>query len=411
MADDDNLSQQEFIWDYQPVSESRPTYYEFFAGGGMARAGLGPGWRCVFANDFDPMKAAVYKENWGDDHLVIGDVAALSASDLPGSVDLAWASFPCQDLSLAGAYRGLGESDSEVRTRSGTFWPFWKLIKSLKAEGRAPRLIVLENVYGALTSHGGRDFAAIGAALAEAQYRFGAIVADARDFVPQSRQRVFFVAVSPELVIPRGLSGQAPSKKWNPPALVEAQSILSPEAKRSWVWWSLRSPAVHNTVFADLIEDEPLGVAWHSPEETRYILGLMSAANRAKVEAAKKSGRLVVGGVYRRTRPDEQGVKRQRAEVRFDDVAGCLRTPSGGSSRQTILVVRGGSVRSRLLSPREAARLMGLDDDYKLPARYNDAYHVAGDGVCVPVVRHIASCLLEPLLAAGFVNTQSMAAA
>ena len=111
-------------------------------------------------------------------------------------------------------------------------------------------------------------------------------------------------------------------------------------------------------------------------------------------------GRRTVGTIYRRTRTDENGRKRQRAEVRFDDTAGCLRTPAGGSSRQTILVVEGKTVRSRLLSPREAARLMGLSDDYRLPERYNDAYHVCGDGVCVPVVRHIASRLLEPLLRA-----------
>ena len=58
-------------------------------------------------------------------------------------------------------------------------------------------------------------------------------------------------------------------------------------------------------------------------------------------------------------------------------------------------MVEGKRVRSRLLSPREAARLMGLDDDYVLPERYNDAYHVCGDGVCVPVVRHIASTFLN----------------
>jgi hypothetical protein len=88
-----------------------PTFYEFFAGGGMARAGLGAGWRCTFANDFDEMKAATYRENWGADHLVCGDVANVKTSDLPGIADLSWASFPCQDLSLAGDYRGLGRAD------------------------------------------------------------------------------------------------------------------------------------------------------------------------------------------------------------------------------------------------------------------------------------------------------------
>jgi DNA (cytosine-5)-methyltransferase 1 len=131
---------------------------------------------------------------------------------------------------------------------------------------------------------------------------------------------------------------------------------------------------------------------------TNYILNLMSPLNRKKVSDAIRTGLRVVGAVYRRTRPDENGIKRQRAEVRFDDVAGCLRTPAGGSSRQVILVIEGKTLRSRLLSPREAARLMGLDDNYVLPERYNRAYHVCGDGVCVPVVRYIAEHILEPVL-------------
>ena len=106
----------------------------------------------------------------------------------------------------------------------------------------------------------------------------------------------------------------------------------------------------------------------------------------------------MVGGVYKRTRYDENGVKVQRAEVRFDDVAGCLRTPAGGSSRQTIMVVDGNKICSRLISSRETARLMGLDDGYKLPKNYNEAYHLTGDGVVVDVVRHLAQYLFEPLL-------------
>ena len=129
----------------------------------------------------------------------------------------------------------------------------------------------------------------------------------------------------------------------------------------------------------------------------------MSELNRRKVKSknveSKHTGRCVVGTIYKRTREDETGRKNQRAEVRFDEIAGCLRTPLGGSSRQTIVVIKADHVRSRLLSPREAARLMGLPDDYKLPERYNEAYHVAGDGLAIPVVRHLAEHLLEPLLA------------
>ncbi len=198
--------------------------------------------------------------------------------------------------------------------------------------------------------------------------------------------------------IPKSLVGLKPQEDWHPNALVHAYERISAQAKRKWIWWTFPSPSTRNSVFADLIEDEPTGVMWRTPAQTNYLLQLMSPLNRRKVEDAMKAGGLAVGSVYRRTRPDESGVSRQRAEVRFDNIAGCLRTPAGGSSRQTILVVEGRSVRSRLLSPREAARLMGLDDDYVLPTRYNEAYHVCGDGVCVPVVRHIAAHILEPIL-------------
>lgn len=392
------------------VNGGAPTYYEFFAGGGMARAGLGEKWRCLLANDMDPMKVATYAANWGTDHLLCTDVAKLTPADLPGKADLAWASFPCQDLSLAGDYAGLGPAEGVEKTRSGTFWPFWALMKRLKKEGRAPRIIALENVYGALTSHGGKDFAAIGAALARSGYGFGALVIDAVHFVPQSRPRVFFVAVEADLSIPAGLTASAPSRDWSPKALLAAHGGLSIAARRKWVWWRLPTPSQRNAALSDLIEERPRDVRWHTPDETARLMDMMSPLNRAKVDGAKQMRRKIVGGVYKRTRAVSDGSKRQRAEVRFDGVAGCLRTPVGGSSRQTIIVVEGDRVRSRLLSSREAARLMGLPDDYRLPARYNDAYHVAGDGVCPPVVRHLAHHLLEPILTGRETSLKLMAA-
>ena len=108
------------------------TYFEFFAGGGMARAGLGDFLALPFANDFDEKKVSTYKANWGAGDIKHADVASLAVSDLPrNAVDLVWASFPCQDLSLAGGYRGLGREDDKSGTRSGTFWPFWKLVRGL----------------------------------------------------------------------------------------------------------------------------------------------------------------------------------------------------------------------------------------------------------------------------------------
>lgn len=369
-----------------------PSFYEFFAGGGMARAGLGADWQCLFANDFDHKKSRVYRNNWGERELVTGDVRKVKAADLPGHADLAWGSFPCQDLSLAGGGAGL-KGD-----RSGTFWPFWSLMKDLQKDQRAPSLIVLENVNGTLTSHGGKDFTAICNALYQADYRFGALIVDAAHFVPHSRPRLFIIGVRSDTEIPASLVADAPSLPFHTRALRNAHDRLPPRLKRGWIWWSLPTPARRNTTFADLIEETPSSVAWHTQSETRALLAMMSDVNCAKVSAAKKAGRRMVGGIYKRTRLDENGRKVQRAEVRFDDVAGCLRTPAGGSSRQLILVVEGNKVRSRLISSRETARLMGLPDEYELPENYNEAYHLTGDGVAVPVVRFLAEHILGPVI-------------
>ena len=247
-----------------------PSFYEFFAGGGMARAGLGEDWECLFANDIDAKKGSSYAANWGGEKLLIKDVGKISTSELPGNADLAWASFPCQDLSLAGDYVGLkGE-------RSGTFLPFWRLIKGLAREDRAPSIIALENVCGALTSHDGKDFAAIGAALVGGGYRFGAMVIDAERFVPQSRPRLFIIGVQQDRPIPAGLILQQPNTAWHPTNLIGAYQRLSQRSRDSWLWWNLPAPQPRQLTFLDIIENEPQGVDWHTAAETRRLLSMMS---------------------------------------------------------------------------------------------------------------------------------------
>lgn len=360
----------------------------------MARMGLGANWQCLFANDFDHKKGRVYRQNWGDDGVLrTADIRKLMAGDLPGQSDLAWASFPCQDLSLAGAGAGL-KGD-----RSGMFWPFWDLMRALGDEGRAPKIIAIENVCGTLTSHEGKDFAAICSAFEKSGYRCGAVIIDAALFVPQSRPRLFVIAVRNDAIIPPHLVTQGPSSLWHTRGLKTAYEKLPAKPRENWIWWSLPQPPKRNLQFPDIIEDNPSDVAWHTLAETEQLIAMMSEVNRAKLEAARRAGRRMAGAVYKRTRFDEDGFKVQRAEIRFDDVAGCLRTPGGGSSRQTIVVVNGRLMKSRLISSRETARLMGLPDDYKLPANYNEAYHLTGDGVVVPVVRHLAEHIFEPIIA------------
>jgi len=369
------------------------TFYEFFAGGGMARVGLeqAGGWRCALANDIDAAKCATYRANFGDDHLIEGDVASLTTADLPGRADLAWASFPCQDLSLAGGRRGMAAA------RSGAFWPFWRLMLGLAKEGRAPRTLVIENVAGLLTSAGGEDFRALCAAVAEAGYRFSAHMIDAAAFLPQSRPRLFVIAW-------RGPVPATAGDLWTTPRLEAALGALPPVAAAALTRLRLPAAPARNLGLADVLEDDPQDVDWASVAQVARLTGMMSARQRARLEMARQeareTGQRQVGAAFRRMRAAPGGGSLQRVEARWD-IAGCLRTPAGGSSRQTLLIAEpDGHLRARLLSGREAARLMGLPDDYRLPHRHSRAIKVAGDGVAVPVARFIAERALAPILAA-----------
>lgn len=354
-----------------------PTFLDFFAGAGLVRLGLEPRWSCTWANDIDPRKQEVYEARFGEAEFILNDIANLEADVLPRGADMAWASFPCQDLSLAGDRRGLDAA------RSGTFWEFWRLMKEARDRGHMPPVIVIENVVGLLY---GRNLPAL-------DLQFGPLVLDARLFLPQSRPRVFLVAVDARVRCdPYRHAARPDTAPWFPAAVRAAHAKAPASLKDRWRWWRLPTPVASVPAVETLMESTPSGVAWHKPAETARLLDMMTDANRAKIECARRQGR-AVGFLYKRTRAGAQ-----RAEVRFDGIEGSLRTPQGGSSRQTVVVVNRNRVRSRLLSSREAARLMGVPDCFWLPSRYNDAYRAMGDGVAVPVVRWLSEQLLIPLV-------------
>lgn len=367
------------------LSDSSAPFLEFFAGGGLARLGLEPDFRCAFANDLDPAKARAYRSAFGGDNLIEGDVWKIAASATPKSAALAWASFPCQDLSLAGARAGL------AAPRSGAFWGFHRLIERLGAD--APDVLALENVSGLLSSHGGADFTALVHALDSLGYRVGALEIDAALFVPQSRPRLFIVA---SRRAPAHLMAPGPCEPFHTQTLRNVVARLPEALRKHFVWWRLAPPPLRNTRLADLLDDPPIGAEWRSQQQTEALIAQMSPLQRARVDGLAASGRREIGAVFRRIRI-EHGQRVQRAEARFDGLAGCLRTPAGGSSKQMLLFIEGANIRSRLVSPREAARLMGVPDDHPLPEGQTAALHLLGDGVCVPVVRWLSQNLLAPL--------------
>lgn len=371
---------------------NRLGFYDFFAGGGMANIGLGAAWQCLMANDFDAKKAEAYRRNFPPgDELIERNVFDLTIDDLPAGAVLAWASFPCQDLSLAGKGRGLNGH------RSGSFWGFWRLMLDLIAENRPVPIIVLENVTGTITANNGEDFKMLLESLISAGYHAGPLVINAHHFVPQSRPRLFIVAVHQSTPVPNNLIQSMPHVLWHSKTLQRAYARLPRSIRDSWLWWRLPIPPQRTQQLVDILEEEPVGVVWHTPEQTQRLLDLMDDNNLAKVHWAQSQGGRIAGTIYKRIRRDKNGQRWQRAELRLDGVSGCLRTARGGSSRQIVMLIEGDVIRSRLLSPREGARLMGLPDSYKLPKKYNEAFNLIGDGLAVPVISWLEQFLLKPL--------------
>lgn len=377
------------------------TFQEFFAGGGMVRQALGDEWSCVFANDFDGKKAMTYQKNWGiNGELFVGDIKNIQSQHLDRSADLSWASFPCQDLSLAGKGGGLNSE------RSGMFHVFWKKLRAAPDNIGMPKIIAIENVCGMLTSNEGKDFQTVIQTFYDNDYSVGALILDAKDFLPQSRKRVFIVGVRKDLSIDPALVSTESLKYCHPPQLTRAHARLTKSLKNNWLWFNIHKPISREKDLIDILET-PNHTTWNSKEKTQNLLSKMSSVNIKKVEAAQNTGLPTVGALFMRTRNTGQE-RKVFAEVRFDGISGCLRTPNGGSSRQSILYVHGRTIRSRLLTGRETARLMGLPESYKLPDNQNAALHLTGDGVAVPVVRHLKNCLFEHILSGQSVSKDAI---
>ena len=363
------------------------TFCEFFAGIGLVREGLEPsGWRCVYANDIDPKKQAAYEARFGQsDHFHLGDVwdTAEVLERIHGRPSLMTASFPCIDLSLAGHYRGLDGG------HSSTFFGFAKVLEALK--DRRPPLVMLENVTGFLSSRKGQDFETAAQRLAGLGYWLDAFVLDARHFTPQSRPRVFVIGMAPELK-PQGYPAGClwPVERHSalrPCAVIQAKQRL--ELPTGWVTLPLPDPPERQSTLAEIIDTDD-GQAWWDEGEVRRHCGLMSDLHRRQLDEILAAKQAWVGTAFRRTRAQ------LRAEVRFDGMAGCLRTPKGGSAKQIVIAADAGRLRMRWMNPREYARLQGAPDFPLVGTRIQQLWGF-GDAVCVPVIRWIDQHVLSPL--------------
>lgn len=369
-----------------PISAGKPTVLEFFAGIGLARMGLeSAGFSVAWANDFEPSKMAMYEAQFGVSaagHFALGDVAQVQMESVKKGASLAWASSPCTDLSLAGTRAGLAGS------QSGTFWHFIRLLDELAAD--RPEVVVLENVVGLATSHGGDDLAEAIRAFNRLGYSADVMAIDARRFVPQSRPRLFLVGA------------QNP-----PPDAPEPNSELRPD----WLQWvygdkSLRThraqlpapPPPLTKGLGDVVEEMPSSdERWWDVDRSAAFSASLSTTQRQRVAELKKSSGVKYRTAYRRTR---NGVPVW--EVRADDISGCLRTARGGSSKQAVVRLGNKRMQVRWMTPLEYARLMGAGHYDLAGARDNQILFGFGDAVAVPVVSWLAKNYLMPLIRGSF---------
>jgi len=349
---------------------AKPAFLDFFAGSGLVSHALSGWFELVWANDVCAKKAAVFAANHPGKPFVLGSVADVRGGDVPPAA-VSWASFPCQDLSLAGAAKGIRAS------RSGLVWEWLRVMDAMAV---SPPVVVAENVVGLVSANDGRHYKELHEALTARGYRVGAVVLDAVHFVPQSRPRVFVVGVGADVDIAPALVGDGPN--WLHPASVARVGQTLPD----FVWWRLPRPRPRRCALSDLVDRS---LPCHDAATSQKNLALIPAGHWRRLQ---ESGLPVVPG-YRRIRDG-----RQVLELRFDDVAGCLRTPAGGSSRQLLVLREEGGYKTRLLTAGEAARLMGAPRRFQLPGSDAEAYRAMGDAVAVPAAAYLARHLLSRLL-------------
>ncbi len=366
---------------------SQGRFAEFFAGIGLVRMGLEQGgWELAWANDIDPKKCRMYDAHFGDagSHFVLDDIHEVDADSIP-DIDLATASFPCTDLSVAGGRRGLNSGESSA------FWGFYRILEEM--DERRPRQILVENVVGFLTSHGGADFQEAMQALNRLGYGIDTFVLDAKWFVPQSRSRLFVVGTQDA-----DLNDEVVESRIRPRALAE---FIRNNSEIDWAISSLPDPPLQSGLeLADILEDLPRDAPeWWSKDRVNYLCSQMSEKHAAIAEDMQRRRKWSYGTVFRRVRLQADGTKRSMGELRTDGIAGCLRTPKGGSGRQILFQAGFNNRRARLLTPTECARLMGADNfciDESLSL--NDALFGFGDAVCVSAIKWIAdNCLSQKL--------------
>lgn len=308
------------------------TFVDLFCGiGGFRLAFERAGCACLWSCDWDKYSQLTYKENFG--HAPNGDIHSVAVADIPAH-DILCAGFPCQPFSIAGVSKkvSLGRKHGFQDEKQGNL--FFSLAEVL--DYRRPAAFVLENVKNLKSHDKGRTFDIIMSTLEGALgYTVIPHVIDAQAFVPQHRERIFFV-------------GFREKRRFEFPKL----------------------PA-HGPKLRTILDEEVLAKYTLTDNLWRY---LRDYAAKHKAAGNGFGFGLVTGNDVTRTLS--------------------ARYYKDGSE---ILLSQGTDRNPRRLTPRECARLMGFPEDFKIPVSDMQAYKQFGNSVVVPVVESVAHAVVAAL--------------
>lgn len=329
-------------------------FVDLFAGIGGIRMGFeSQGGECVFTSEWNDFSKKTYIENFGDNHLFVGDIVPFPAEEVPAH-DILLGGFPCQPFSIAGVSKknSLGRPHGFECTTQGTlFFDVARIIAT-----KRPAAFLLENVKNLLSHDKGNTFEVILQTLRdELGYDVHYRIIDGQHFTPQHRERIIIVGF---------------------------------REKTGFSWDALNLPA-HSPRLASILHKtdgtEPV-LPW---DENRFF----DHEQRAVQSKYTLTPNLwaYLQGYAEKHRAAGNGFGFGMAYP--DSVTRTLsaRYHKDGSE---ILVYQGEKKRPRRLTPRECARLMGFPDTFRIPVSDTQAYRQFGNSVVMPVMQEVARIMV-----------------
>jgi DNA (cytosine-5)-methyltransferase 1 len=296
----------------------------------------------------------------------------------PGCIDLITFGFPCQDLSVAGKRGGLEAS------RSGLFFEAMRIIRVAK-----PSYFVFENVKGLFSSNGGRDFITVLREVADAGYDGQWQLINTRWFLPQNRERIYFVGYPRDgrtrKIFPIGETNPVHTGQRIEDNSPKCVNCLDSNYHKGWLDHGQRTMIQVGNV--DTKGNNSIWGRVYSPEGCSATLtdgGGLGA----------KTGLYAVS-VLAPDRPE----KRQNGR-RFKEDGDPMFTLTG-QDKHGVMVAEAQNARIRRLTPTECERLQGFPDGW---TKYGEdgeeisdtqRYRQLGNAVSVPVVKAVMTKLKE----------------